>query len=67
MPQEPELSGMRRFGQPVGPAQWRPLGVLARDIVESLWKDRFHPALVDGKPCQYTKNMTFWTTPIVEN
>jgi len=32
-----------------------------------VWKDRYHPTLIDGKPCQFVMSLTVWTTPEVHN
>ncbi|MGC2621381.1 MAG: hypothetical protein WA414_20215, partial [Acidobacteriaceae bacterium] len=52
MPRDIEVSAMEAYGQP--PSR-QDLGVVtetAREMVLSMIKDRWHPALIDGKPCE---------------
>ena len=63
---EVELSGVRRFGQIIPKAQLPALGMVSQHLVEAFRKDRYHPALVDGKPCEVVLQWGFWTTPVVE-
>jgi hypothetical protein len=65
VPREAEMSGIRRFGRPVSPAQFGALATIAQHAVESLWKDRYHPTLIDGKPCQFIMSLAIWTTPTI--
>jgi len=61
MPRDVEISAIRDQGQPLSqPAKdivWR----TARQMVASLLKNRYHPALVDGKPCQVYWSLTMAT------
>jgi hypothetical protein len=66
VPREVELSGVRRFGQPVPKAQLPALGMASRNLVEAFRRDRYHPALLDGKPCEIVLRWSFWTSPVVE-
>jgi hypothetical protein len=50
---EIEVGAIRVYGQPPSSAQMADVMQAARVLVKSMWKDRFHPALVDGDPCQY--------------
>ncbi len=50
---EIEVGAIRVYGQPPSSAQMAGVMQAARVLVKSMWKDRFHPALVDGDPCQY--------------
>jgi hypothetical protein len=67
MPREAEMSGIRRYGQPILSSQLPALAAIAQHMVESLHKDRFHPGLVDGNPCQYVMSLSVWTTPYVQS
>lgn len=67
MPREAEMSGIRRFGQPVSTAEFGALSTVARHAIDSLWMDRYHPTLIDGKPCQFVMSLTVWTTPTIHN
>ncbi|HUB20518.1 MAG TPA: hypothetical protein VL990_17895 [Acidobacteriaceae bacterium] len=37
----------------------------AQNAVESLWKDRYHAATVDEKPCQYGMILTLFNSGTV--
>ena len=66
VPREVELSGVRRFGQPVPKTQLPALGMASRHIVEAFRRNRYHPMLLDGKPCEVVLYFGLWTTPVVE-
>jgi len=57
---EAEMSGVRVFGQPLLSGQTQGISIGAQSVVESLWKDRYHPAMVDGKPCQFVMVVTLY-------
>ncbi len=64
---EAEMSGIRVFGPPVRPSQIEGIRIGAQHVVESLWKDRFHPATIDGKPCQYVMFLHLYNSGTVGN
>jgi hypothetical protein len=64
---EAEMSGMRVFGQPVRPSQMEGIRIGAQHMVESLWKDRYHPATIDGKPCQYLMFLHLYKSGTVDS
>jgi hypothetical protein len=55
MPREVELTSIRFYGQRPNPEGMDAVAATAERTVKAFEKDRFHPALVDGKPCQ-----TYW-------
>ncbi len=61
------MSGIRVFGPPVRPSQIEGIRIGAQHVVESLWKDRFHPATIDGKPCQYVMFLHLYNSGTVGN
>jgi hypothetical protein len=49
---EVELSGIRVYGQPLSRDDMDRVSEWAQLMVQSAWHDRFHPPLVDEKPCE---------------
>jgi len=56
---------LRVFGQPINGSQMDAVRVGAQHAVESLWKDRYHAATVDEKPCQYGMILTLFNSGTV--
>jgi hypothetical protein len=50
------LQGEKFVGVPT-PDKVDIYNIMARSLAESWYKDRFHPALIDGKPCEVTGQM----------
>jgi hypothetical protein len=58
---EIEVGAIRVYGQPPSNAQMADVRQAARILIASMWKDRFHPALVDGDPCQYVFSVEIYS------
>ena len=62
-PREPELGAIRNYGQSVTQHDIDVVAATAQQMVTSILKDRYHPALIDGKPCQTYWSLTMFSHP----
>jgi hypothetical protein len=58
MPRDAEISAVVDDGPPLSQQAKEVVWQTARLLIDSIRKDRFHPALIDGKPCQFGSAMT---------
>jgi len=63
MPRDVEISTIRNEGQPLNQEPKDAVWEIARQMIAAILKDRFRPALIDGKPCQVYSGMVM--TPSV--
>ncbi|HEX4068191.1 MAG TPA: hypothetical protein VHZ09_19385 [Acidobacteriaceae bacterium] len=56
-PRDAEIIGIRNEGGPLDQQTNGVVAEIARAMVLALLKDRYHPALIDGKPCQVFSGM----------
>jgi len=63
MPRDVEISTIRNEGQPLNQEAKDAVWEIARQMIAAILKDRFRPALIDGKPCQVYSGMVM--TPSV--
>jgi hypothetical protein len=60
MPREVEVGGYLVYGQTPTKAQMADIVKGTELIVRSIWMDRFHPALIDGYPCEYVWGVSLY-------
>lgn len=63
LPRDIEISAIRNNGQPFDEQANGVILEIARETIAALQKNRYHPALIDGKPCQTYFALTMASRP----
>jgi hypothetical protein len=61
IPREVEVSAVRIYGQKPTPEALGVVAATAENMVKASRKNRFHPGLIDGKPCQTYWSLNFYS------